>query len=128
MTLRECGKLRKMDKKQKNKSHYLWILCTKWGQEMPDKRVLVFWTPFGTKGKLPLIYSTKKEATEALKEIADMFPKLEDRKVCALHVRYAPTKVKVLKKKWFDKYVIEEVMFDLKDKSKKQEVLNDGIN
>ena len=88
----------------------------------------MFWTPFGTKGRLPFFYDTKKDATEALKEIADLFPKLEDRKVCALHVKYVPKKTGVLKKKWFDKYVIEEVEFTLSDKSKKQEALDDVTN
>lgn len=112
---------------KKAKFHYKWILCTKWSLNV-NKKTRSFWTPIGTRGGLPFFYNTQKEAERATAEFADLFPDLNNQTISALEVRYVPNKIKLYRRKWFDKYVIQEVILKVEDKSKKQEVLDDPRN
>lgn len=137
-----------LKKKQKHKNR--WILCTKWFKQIPKPIVLTeeelhadtppkrkqefdyipYWTPIGTHGHqtkrgntcgLPFEYGSEKEAIRDLKRILNVQPQNEKLLYVALEVRYAPSKIKVYKQYWFDKYVKKEVQLKVENINKQRD-------
>ena len=100
-----------MGKKIKpNKLAPRWILCTRWeAKDEKGKLVEKVYTPIGTNGGIPFSYASYKEAERAMYDMMDFTPEVIRLQASALKVKYVPSKIKMYKKHWFDKYVIQEI-------------------
>lgn len=127
--------------KQKQK----WILCTKWfakvpkpielteeekqAAEPPKKKpgfdLIPFWTPIGVNAGIPFQYGSEAAATADLKEMANAKEGLHRLHVVACHVKYVPNRIRKYDKNWFDKYVKQEVILQIKPNKKEGDTFND---
>lgn len=95
-------------------------------QKAPEEILTYFWTPIGSphvyqkKSSIrgvPVSFATEAEAIDGLKKIVNDQPSLtrQDLKFTTLEVRYVPTKVKVYKQDWYNKYVVRESELEFKE-------------